>query len=99
MRRIPMSTVEPMMWIESNKSRIWLRISSPRRGGPDRSKSLGNMKKIVLVGVVALVVMSLTGIIAFRTISAKEELAGSGRAVEVSPKAAKSLQQKKDAIK
>jgi hypothetical protein len=60
------------------------------------------MKKFFLIGNVCLVVILVTGIIAFRTISAKEELGKGGKpgkAVEVSPKAAKSLQQKKDAIK
>ena len=55
------------------------------------------MKKIFLVGIVALVVMGFAGIMAFRTISAKgEKLSKPG---EVSPRAAKSLEQKKEAIK
>jgi hypothetical protein len=54
------------------------------------------MKKIALIGIVALAVMATAGVIAFQTIAAKEEAVKTG---EVSPKAAKSLQLKIDAIK
>ena len=55
------------------------------------------MKKVVLTGIAGLAVVTIAGIIVFRTIAAQES---PGRAsMEVSPKAAKSLQQKIDAIK
>jgi hypothetical protein len=54
------------------------------------------MKKILAVCVVAFVVMAVGGVIFFRTTAAKESAATQG---EVSPKAAKTLQQKIDAIK
>jgi hypothetical protein len=59
------------------------------------------MKKFFLIGNVCLVVILIGGMIAFRTIAAKEEIARSGKPSksEVSAKAARSLQQKKDAIK
>ncbi len=55
------------------------------------------MKKAVLIVVAGLMVMAVAGVIVFRTIAAKES---AGTPVqEVSPKAAKSLQQKIDAVK
>ena len=53
------------------------------------------MKKIASVGVAGLLVIAIAGVVVFRTIAAKEETRKSG---EVSEKAAKSLQQKIDAI-
>jgi hypothetical protein len=53
------------------------------------------MKKIVAFGLAGLGVMALTGVVAFRSIAAKE----GGFATEVSPRAAKVLQEKIDAIK
>lgn len=55
------------------------------------------MKKIAFIGVAGLMVMAAAGIIVFRTIAAKE--APARPALQVSPKAAKSLQEKIDAIK
>jgi hypothetical protein len=54
------------------------------------------MKKIVFTAIGSLAVMAVAGVIAFRTIAAKEE-AGTG--TQASPKAAKTLQQKIDAIR
>jgi hypothetical protein len=54
------------------------------------------MKKIVFAAIAALAVMAGAGVIAFRTIAAKEE---SKTATQASPKAAKALQQKIDVIK
>jgi hypothetical protein len=54
------------------------------------------MRKIVSIGIVALAVVAIVGVIAFRTIAAKESSTTQG---QVSPKAAKVLQQKIDAIK
>jgi hypothetical protein len=54
------------------------------------------MKKTVVISVAGLAAMILAGTIVFRTIAAKE---ASARQVEVSPKSAKSLQEKIDAIK
>src|SRR2546426_10079562 len=55
------------------------------------------MRKVLLIGIAGLAVMAVAGVIVFRTIAAKE---GPGKsATEVSPKAAKLLQQKIDAIK
>lgn len=55
------------------------------------------MKKAALIAAAGLIVMAVTGMIVFRTIAAKE---APGRPVqEVSPKAAKSLQDKIDAVK
>ena len=53
------------------------------------------MKKIVAFGLVGLGVIAFTGVVAFRSIAAKE----GGFATEVSPRAAKVLQEKIDAIK
>jgi len=53
------------------------------------------MKKLVSVGIAGLLVIAIAGVVVFRTIAAKEETRKSG---EVSEKAAKSLQQKIDAI-
>jgi len=53
------------------------------------------MKKLVSVGMAGLLVIAIAGVVVFRTIAAKEETRKSG---EVSEKAAKSLQQKIDAI-
>jgi len=53
------------------------------------------MKKIVFASIASLAVMAVGGVIAFRTILAKEEPKGT----QASPKAAKALQQKIDAIK
>jgi hypothetical protein len=53
------------------------------------------MKKIVFAAIASLAVMAVGGVIAFRTILAKEEPKGA----QASPKAAKALQQKIDAIK
>jgi len=53
------------------------------------------MKKLISVGIAALLVMTVTGVIVLRTIAAKEE---PRKNTEVSEKAAKSLQQKIDAI-
>src|SRR5205823_5345530 len=54
------------------------------------------MKKLALFGVAGLVVVAITGVIALRTIAAKEEPSTPS---EVSHKAAKALQHKIDAIK
>jgi hypothetical protein len=54
------------------------------------------MKKIILIGLTGLSVVALAGVIAFRTLAAKEEARSK---TEVSPKAAKLLQQKIDAMK
>ena len=55
------------------------------------------MKKIALIGMAGLAMVAIAGIILFRTIAAKEV---PGRLVmQVSPKAAQSLQEKIDAIK
>ena len=53
------------------------------------------MKKVVSVGLAGLLVIAIAGLIVFRTIAAKEE---PQKTAEVSEKAAKSLQQKIDAI-
>src|SRR5262245_31636125 len=53
------------------------------------------MKKLILISIACLVLVATAGVIAFQTIAAKEETG----ATEVSPKAAKVLQQKIDAIK
>jgi len=53
------------------------------------------MKKLLSVGIAGLLVIAIAGVIVFRTIAAKEEPRKNG---EVSEKAAKSLQQKIDAI-
>ena len=53
------------------------------------------MKKIALIVLGGLVVMATVGIVVFRTLAAKE----GPPALQVSPKAAKSLQEKIDAIK
>jgi hypothetical protein len=53
------------------------------------------MKKIVAFGLAGLGVIALTGVVAFRSIAAKE----AGFATEVSPRSAKVLQEKIDAIK
>ncbi len=52
------------------------------------------MKKIVMFGMAGFAVIAIAGVVAFRSIAAKEP--GS---FEVSPKAAKSLQQKIDAVR
>jgi len=52
------------------------------------------MKKLVSVGIACLLVIAIAGVVVFRTIAAKEEPRKNG----VSEKAAKSLQQKIDAI-
>ena len=52
------------------------------------------MKKIVVFGLAGLGVVALTGVVAFRSIAAKE----GGFGTEVSPRAAKVLQEKIDAI-
>ena len=54
------------------------------------------MKKVVLIGLAGFAVVAVAGVIAFRTIAAKGE---AGTPMEVSEKAAKSLQQKIDAVK
>jgi len=53
------------------------------------------MKKIASVGIAALLVIAIAGVIVFGTIAAKEE---PRKNTQVSEKAAKSLQQKIDAI-
>ena len=53
------------------------------------------MKKIVAFGLAGLGVIAFTGVVAFRSIAAKEGVF----ATEVSPRAAKVLQEKIDAIK
>ena len=53
------------------------------------------MKKIVAFGLAGLGVIAFTGVVAFRSIAAKE----GAFATEVSPRAAKVLQEKIDAIK
>jgi len=53
------------------------------------------MKKLLSVGIAGLLVIAIAGVIVFRTMAAKEEPRKNG---EVSEKAAKSLQQKIDAI-
>jgi hypothetical protein len=53
------------------------------------------MKKIVAFGLAGLGVIAFTGVVAFRSTAAKE----GGFATEVSPRAAKVLQEKIDAIK
>ena len=55
------------------------------------------MKKFVLIGGMSLSLMAIAAVIVFRTIAAKESLGRLG--MQVSPKAAKSLQEKIDAIK
>ena len=55
------------------------------------------MKKVVLAGLACLAVMAIAGIIAFRTIAAKE--APGELSKDVSPKLAKSLQAKIDAVR
>jgi len=52
------------------------------------------MKKIVVFGMVGFAVIAIAGVVAFRGIAAKEPGIS-----EVSPKAAKSLQQKVDAVR
>jgi len=54
------------------------------------------MKKIIFTAIGSLAVMAVAGVIAFRTIAAKEEPKTGSQA---SPKAAKVLQQKIDAVK
>src|SRR5262244_2061824 len=54
------------------------------------------MKKVVLIGVAGIALVALAGVIVFGTIAAKEETGGPS---DVSPKAAKVLQQKIDAVK
>ena len=54
------------------------------------------MKKIIFTAIGTLAVMAVAGVIAFRTIAAKEE---QKTGTQASPKAAKVLQQKIDAIK
>ena len=54
------------------------------------------MKKVVVLGMAGLMVIALAGVIAFRGIAAME---GGWPVTQVSPKAAKSLQDKIDAIK
>jgi hypothetical protein len=54
------------------------------------------MKKLALFAVVGLAVLAIVGIVALRTIAAKEEPL---KSLEVSPKAAKVLQQKIDKLK
>ena len=54
------------------------------------------MKKVVVFGMAGLMVIAIVGVIAFRSISALE---AARLVTEVSPKAAKSLQDKIDAIK
>ena len=58
------------------------------------------MKKIVFIGISGLAVVAIAGVIAFQTIAAKEEARKpeTGKSVEVSPKAAKALQEKIDKI-
>jgi hypothetical protein len=53
------------------------------------------MKKRILISIASLVVVAAAGVIVLQTIAAKEE----GAAAEVSPRIAKILQQKIDAIK
>ena len=53
------------------------------------------MKKIVALGLAGLGVIALTGVVAFRSIAAKD----GALATEVSPRSAKVLQEKIDAIK
>jgi len=53
------------------------------------------MKRIGLIGMAGFAVIAIAGVIVLRTMAAKE----AATSVEVSPKAAKSLQQKIDAIK
>ena len=53
------------------------------------------MKRIGLIGIAGFAVIAIAGVIVLRTMAAKE----AATSVEVSPKAAKSLQQKIDAIK
>jgi hypothetical protein len=52
------------------------------------------MKKIVVFGMAGFAVIAIAGVVAFRSIAAKEP-----GGFEVSPKAAKSLQQKIDAVR
>jgi hypothetical protein len=54
-----------------------------------------NMKKVVATGIAGFLVIVVAGVIVFRTIAAKEETRTS---TEVSPKAARLLQEKIDAI-
>src|SRR5438034_9841418 len=96
MRRIPTNTVERMWSIAPGKSSTWLRISSRRRLGHDRSRLSGSMKKIAFIAVTGLAVMAIAGIIVFRTIAGME---APKLIREVSQKAAQSLQEKIDAIK
>src|SRR4051812_40421331 len=96
MKPIPTSTVELTLLIGSSKLPTSSRISSPRLVGQGRSKSSGNMKKIVSIGFAGFVVIAIAGVIVLRTSAAKEAAA---RSTEVSPKAAKAAQQKIDTIK
>ena len=54
------------------------------------------MKKLALVSITGISVIAIAGFVAFRTTAAKEP---AGKTAQVSPKAAKTLQQKIDAIK
>jgi hypothetical protein len=54
------------------------------------------MKKFLVLGMAGFASIAVAGVVVFRTIAAKE---ASAVVLEVSPKAAKSLQQKIDAIK
>ena len=53
------------------------------------------MKKVVSIGLAGFLVIAMAGVIVFRTFAAKEE---SRVSTEVSPRAAKALQEKIDAI-
>ena len=52
------------------------------------------MKKVISIGLAGFLVIAIAGVIAFRTLAAKEERLST----EISPKAAKALQEKIDAI-
>src|SRR5436190_4437462 len=56
------------------------------------------MKKIISLGIAGFVVVAIAGVVAFRTIAAKEP-AGPTVSTDASPKLAKELQRKIDAIK
>jgi len=55
------------------------------------------MKKVVLAGLACLAVMAIAGVVAFRTIAAKESSAVLSQ--DVGPKSAKALQGKVDAVR
>src|SRR4051812_35511784 len=94
MKRIPMNTVELTWWIVYSKSQISSQISSPKRAGRAHSELFDSMKKIGVFAVAGFVVIAIAGVIVFNTMAAKTRLI-----TEVSQRAAKSLQEKIDAVR